>query len=619
MTLLYYFKHWSNRRLSSTDSSLIEGEYFKHYIPEKLRDEYDRKKNAKHRHYAGKIRSYIAKFVSLTTLVAAIGVSTYSLLRNSGTLLQPIDLSSKEISSLDYTQHQWYRDIDYKLPQLSNILSNYSDKGFILPYDQNDDNWLFNGKNIREIANQQWLNFSQRNNFKTITCQWDRLFGCQKAYKNWIVLVLPGLWDLGALDSALMRGANVIVYGPPAQIDKNPAGLDWQDIKFRKIDTKESGEIILRGDQLLTLNFDAGLILDTFSAFTGFQVYSENAQAVTFDATYETEKNKGTRLFAKSVGQGRLVWLDFAPDAVDHSLDINVTHLNAIVASIFRYFSRIPYSSVATWPKGRIYAALVDEDTEYRFTNAGKVVDLAKKYNIPISWYILSDEALKHRKLTSELTKSGEIACHGDNHGVFTLSTKKEQVVRIARCKKVLTLLTGIEPMSFRPPEEKFNSSTIDAIANNDMDHYIAVNSPDRAVPEMLISLTNGKSLVSIPRMINDDYELWHKRKLNYRESISIFEGETEWSRFIGGVHMFSFHTQYIDDSDHVQALEYLFDRLKKSGAYFETSTTISKWWRVHENLNQGLTISDDLAKKYGPVILTVNANGVLTKSEYRK
>jgi hypothetical protein len=74
-----------------------------------------------------------------------------------------------------------------------------------------------------------------------------------------------------------------------------------------------------------------------------------------------------------------------------------------------------------------------------------------------------------------------------------------------------------------------------------------------------------------------------------------------------------------MNDIDHYQALEALCVKLKNSGAYFETSNTIARWWRVHESLSRGLSVSSALIEKYHPVILTVDKNGVLTRSEYRE
>lgn len=616
-TLILYIRHWSSRHSASVQHNYFEGEYFKRYIPENLRQKYDRQYRSRHGP-DGRYRMWLAKIASAFTVLGAVTISFYSLSRNVDTLLIPIDLTSNEIINLDYTQHQWQRKIDAKLPSLEKVLAGFSDRGFIVPYNDKDENWLFNGRNIRALAFNHWSHFAQRHKFKTLTCSWERLAYCQNEHPHWIVLVLPGYWDLNSMNAALKRGANLVSYGPPAQIDDIKNVIDWQGIKFLKVANRDYGEIILRGDQLLTLNFDAGLIIDAFSAFNGYQANAKNAQAVSFDAIYEVDAMKGTRLYAKSVGKGRLVWLDFPPDPVDNSLEVNVNHLNSVVAAVFRYLSRQPYSEIATWPHGKAFAALVDEDTEDQFANAKDVVKLSRNLDIPISWYILSNEAQKNRGTTRELAEVGEIACHGDHHGVFTLSNHREQVIRIARCKKVLTELTGIEPKAFRPPEERYNNSTIDAIANNGFDHYIAVNSPDRAVPEILVSLTNGKSLVSIPRMINDDYEIWHVRKLNYLESIRLFDGEVTWSRLIGGVHMFSFHTQYIDSHRNYRALEHLCYKLKNNDAYFETSQSIADWWRLRRDLSLGKKVHPELVKKFHPVVLSVDKNGKLTRTEFK-
>ena len=617
-TVVFYIRHWSGRHAGGDSNSLLEGEYFKRYLPEYLRNEYEKQQGTPGKSKKGRFRALKAKIATAVTVLLALGISIFSIERNMDSFLPTIDLTAEEIKNLDYTQHQWNRHIDFKLPRLSTILPHFSDRGFIIPFDDKDKSWLFNGQNIRKLANEQWNNFAQSQQFKMLSCSWAQLSSCRKKHPEWIVLVLPGFWNLNTLDEALGQGANVITYGPPAQISMSPNKIAWQGIQFSKEGTRDNGEIILRGDQLLTLDFDAGLVIDAFSAFGGYQVFADNPQAVNFNATYEVEVTKGTRLYAKSVGQGRLVWLDFPPDPIDNSLEVNVTHLNALVASIFRYFSRQPYSAIATWPQGKPFAALVDEDTEDQFQNANDVIELSQKYGYPISWYILSNQALKHRSIAKNLPKYGEIACHGDHHGVFTLSNSREQVIRIARCKKVLKALTGIEPKAFRPPEERHNSATIDAIANNGMDHFIAVNSPDRAVPEKLVSLTNGKSLISIPRMINDDYELWHVRGLNYIESTKIFDGEVKWSRLIGGVHMFSFHTQFIDDHDHFRALQHLCDQLIRNKAYFQTSQAIADWWRFRQLLSDGQDVPIDLIKQFQPMRVSVNERGELKLEAYQ-
>jgi len=369
---------------------------------------------------------------------------------------------------------------------------------------------------------------------------------------------------------------------------------------------------------LLTLGIDAGLVVNAYSPFEKFVVFSENPQAISFGSIYEAGGGgTETRLYAKTVGAGRLVWMDFSPDSEDHIHNANVKHLNAITAAILRYLSRQAYSALATWPQARGFAALLDEDTEDRFDNAASVLELAKRKSYPISWYILSNEALKHRNLTRAMSEVGEIACHGDHHGVFTKSNRHDQVARIARCQKVLMEITGINPVAFRPPEEKHNSATIDAIINNGMTHYIADSSPDRAVPDIQVSLVSGKTLVSLPRMVNDDYEMWNTRGLDYEDSIQLIDEEVGWMRYVGGLYMFSFHTQNVGNKDNLNVIDHLGDKLKKLNAYFETSKTISEWWRFRAGLQKGEGYTEEQVVRFSPVMLSVNEQGELLSVPY--
>jgi len=273
-------------------------------------------------------------------------------------------------------------------------------------------------------------------------------------------------------------------------------------------------------------------------------------QAVSIGHVFNAGGEKETRLFAKTMGSGRFVWMDFVPDPIYNGPEVNTIHLNALMASIFRYLSRQTYSAIAMWPQAKIFAALIEEDTEDEYKNAEAVIELVQRKAYPISWFVLSNEALKHRRLTRGMAEVGEIACHGDNHGAFTKSSQHDQLIRIARCQKVLKEITGVKPLAFRPPREEYNSFTVDAIVNNEMTHYIANNSPDRAVPEIQVSLVNGKSLVSIPRMVSDDFEMWYARKLNQAASINLVDDEVNWMSHIGGLYMYSFHTQYMGRSE---------------------------------------------------------------------
>lgn len=619
VSILFYIRHWASR---TTDNKILtenEGVYFKRYIPEQLRNTYDKKINNLQNNHDIQHRSLWARLATKIVIFSAAAIPVFSLSQNIDMFLQPIDLDPSEINKLDYTHHKWQRIIDSNIPELSVVLATTKINSLIVPFNDIDRKWLLNGVNMRQLALSHWRNFSKRNKLKIIQCRWENLSQCKTRNTDAVILVLPGFWDFEALDIALASGANVIAYGPPAQLfsDSKDFKVKWHGLTFEEVQKSEGGSLILRGDQLLTLGFDAGLILKAYSPLEGFRTVSKLSQAVSIGNTYSAGGENETRLYAKKINSGRLVWMDFAPDRIDNSPAINTNHLDALMASIFRYLSRQPYSAIATWPQAKPFAALIEQDSEDQFDNTEAVVELIEKNGYPISWYILSNEAVTHRQLTRKMSKLGEIACHGDNHGVFTKSKRRDQIIRIARCQKVLTEITGVKPIAFRPPQEEHNTSTLDAIANNGMTHYIANSSPDRAVPEIQVSLINQKSLVSIPRLVSDDYEMWFIRKLNKSDSITLIDDEIDWVNDIGGLYMYSFHSQYMGKSDNLNAIEYMGDKLLKSNAYFTTSGNISDWWRFKTALQQNKIYTMDEISRFSPMLLSVNEQGELITKPY--
>jgi peptidoglycan/xylan/chitin deacetylase (PgdA/CDA1 family) len=618
VSLLFYFRHWASRSTGTTWHNETEGRYYKRYIPSPLRPGYDKQRNSEHSRYHISNRPFWAKLGSTSSLVLIIAVSVFSLIHNMDLFLKTIDIGPSEITELKDIRHHWKREVNATVPDLSTVLQSMGMKNLIVPYGKYDQKRLVNGINLWEYSLQQWQHFADRYGLKIRKCLWNKLLTCNNRNKN-VILALPGQWNFDIMNKALAGGARIIAYGPPAQVfDKNTTtDIYWQGLVFERVTKKASGELVLRGDQLLTLGFDAGLSLEIYSPFSGYQAFSRHPQAITVDNFYKKDGYFETRLYAKTTGPGRLVWMEHAPDPADNEPGLNINYLNALTASIFRFLSKQPYSAIATWPRAKPFGALVEEDTEDKYTYAKPVVALFAKHNYPISWYILSNEALKHRQLTREMATTGEIACHGDNHGLFTRNTGREQLIRIARCQKVLREITGVTPRSFRPPEEAFNALTMDAIINNHMSHYIAENDSDRAVPELQISLVNGNSLVSIPRLVSDDYELWHTRHLDYKSTIRQMDEDINWVRYIGGTYMFSFHTQQMVNKKHFNAIKHLAQKLTDSDAYFATSKDVADWWRFRLALIHGETPSVDEFDHFRPVLLTVDEDGTLIKARY--
>ncbi|MCK4825862.1 hypothetical protein KA005_59485, partial [bacterium] len=269
VSLLFYIRHWASRHAGYSGAAETEGVYFKRYVPEKLRSDYEKRPGSLHNSHDINHRSLWANLASVIVVLSVVVISVSSLIHNMDLFRSPIDLEPDEINKLDYTQHQWQRVTDNKLPDLPSVLEKMNMKGFIVPYSNKEIDSLINGVNLRQYALKHWRNFANRNQLYIKHCRWKVLIRCQRLYNDGIILVPPEYWDFELLDIALANGANVIAYGPPAQLfsDAKDKAIQWHGLTFEEVLKKAGDGLMLRGNQLLTLGFDAGLILKATSPF----------------------------------------------------------------------------------------------------------------------------------------------------------------------------------------------------------------------------------------------------------------------------------------------------------------------------------------------------------------
>ncbi len=614
-TLIMYIRHWANR-LQGAGSTLSnhEGSYFVRYIPPGLHT-YDSFEvaNATGARSRGKMLQYGLSALVAFSMTGVLATTTYM---NRDKLVASIDLTEQELKNLTITSHQWKTQDIQKLPTLDEHLSSFKRKGMILVFSNSLEPWPHNGKSLTERARIQWNDFADKHQLAIMDCSWGSLMTCRKGREDWLHVILPGHWYKDSMDALLREGSKLLVYGPPQQIFEPdhsgvfPLGI----LEFVSTSTPDLPDIALVADQELTLGFDAGLIMEVKPAFNDYQANSLHPQAVTISNDHLAGGNAHTRLFAQAYGEtGRLVWMDFSPNADDHAEELNKHYFQGLMASIFRYLEGKPYAAWANWPQGARFAALMEEDTEDQFQNAERVATFFKEKNYPITWYMLSNDAQKNRDLTRFLAEAGEVACHGDNHQNFALNDLQTQHIRLARCKKVIEELTGKPVLAFRPPEEKHNTDTLSAILNNGMSYFIAKNSGDRFSPTLYVSQNHQKSLVSIPRMNTDDYALWDSYKLSDSESLHLLQREADWVGQVGGLMVFSFHTQYMGNDHYFNTVKGLADYIS-SNAYFATAGDMATWWRLRQRLLENQTIPAQEMQKFQPVYLQVGSNGIVQR-----
>lgn len=611
-TAIFFIRHWGNRapaNASNTESK--EGVFFTRYLPAQPQAIEHQAKTRRPRNFRKSAQHLLSLFVVLGIL-GLLSTATYM---NRDKLASPIDLNEQDLAALPAQKYRWEQKDSQPLPKLNEYITQFSDqnRGLLLINSSFESAWPATTGNLTKQARTHWEAFAEQHDLPVKHCDWLQITACRKQHETWINILLPGLWDRAGTEKLLNQGAKIIAYGPPLQtyIEKN-IPFEFYGLTFEHGNSFGNTELSLVGDRELTLGFDAGMILGVQPAFNHYQANADSPQGISINESRLAGGNSYTRLFAKAFSnKGRLVWMDFSPNADDHE-NLTPYYLHSLLASLFRYLEGEPYSAWANWPDGKSFAALLEEDTEDQFANARSVAEYFKKKNYPITWYALSNEAQENRELTRFLAETGEIACHGDNHMDFPRQSLKLQNYRIARCRKVMQELTGQSVVSFRPPREEHNADTLHAMASNGIRQFIAEVSGDRFTPVIYSQDKDEMALVSIPRMNSDDYLIWDELNLSDKESIAQLTQEMDWIKSVGGIFMFSFHSQYMNDSKHLQTVKDLADHIHNNQAFFATTIDIADWWRLRTQLQQNKTPDNALINRFHPVLLSVNSAGQL-------
>ncbi|MEE9352491.1 MAG: polysaccharide deacetylase family protein, partial [Thiotrichaceae bacterium] len=529
MTIVLYVRHWADRN-AVENNKLGEGKYFSRYVTEKEQAAHVKRQAKDQTKKNTSIQRHKKIITGAVVAVFILGTVT-SLYMNRDSLQTKVTLSDEELKKIPSTRHQFENIYPESIPSLKAEIQKIKPRGLVLvgSSESTGDNSL----DVLKIqAKNKWEAFGNTHQLMTIGCDWADLPSCEVQFKGWMFVLLPDYWQLEKIDQLLTSGASVLIYDAPFQVananQKDTFSL--YDLNFKSGMDKSNNVLALVGDRELSLGFDAGTIIDVQSDSHFYNASSTRPQALAIDSSHIAGSDILTRLYAKAVGKGRLVWMDFSPNLQDHdTATVDTKYFNGVVASIFRYLNKTSYSAIATWPEGRPFAALIEEDTEDQFSNAERVNAFFAKNKYPITWYMLSNEAQKNRAITRAIAKRGEVACHGDNHRAFTRSDERTQHERIALCRKTLHAITGKVVTSFRPPEEKYSGDTLNALLNNDITDFIAERAADRFVPITMKSLQSGKELISIPRMVSDDFVLWDSLDADHAQSQRITSQEINY------------------------------------------------------------------------------------------
>lgn len=606
---IYYVRHRHNKAKSILEQQLggdrVEGgEFLKRYIPPEHRQ--TMMASPKRSMFASRAVFYSTCMLIPLVVLGFTGGNYYA---HREDVLEDIVLLQSEIDQLPSKSYTFQSLLNPYAPKLSDVFHS-------IPEDLRVA--VFRKKGQDDSRLESWQDLLDEHDVPYGICFQSHIEDCRFRPNSTVILSVEDV-DENAIEALAFSGSNVIAFGIPENIEVKKSYIEG--LEFSKGNQSVSTRLAVVGDRETTLGMDAGTNVYVPRVGGDAQAHSDRPQAISMYADGFAGGDVQTRVYATLLESTdeeavRVVWMDFDVDHRYELADDARVGFEGLLAGIIRYGTEQTFSTIATWPNGHQYAAFFEEDTEDGYENSKAVSEFFGELGMPLTWYVLSNLANDNRAITRHLASTGEMACHGDNHDIMTRYTLAGQIERLARCMKVTQEITGQLPVGFRPPTEAHDANTLSALINVGMTHLFAENTTITQVPHLKQAVGHDKSLVSFPRGITDDFYLWHDLKLAKGKSIERMQDELDWIRQAGSLFAFSFHTQFMDNSEHFGVVKYLANTISSDNdRYVDTVGGMATWWRFRDAVIRGNVVAEALYDRYSPVMLSVGENGSLTRS----
>lgn len=397
-----------------------------------------------------------------------------------------------------------------------------------------------------------------------------------------------------AMDEMTARGGGVVLTGLAGYFDAGCRplgyGLVVASSGASRADTLEARPMVyvtLPAGSPLTADIPPGARLDLNPAG---QVALRHPSRDAFYSDYSLQPSPagGAPLLDGAIararsGRGRIVYWGFEiTDAVGRPWNHAVLRL--LVRNSVAWAAALPTSVVEPWRKGRLAAAALAQDVENQFVNAQHAVDSLRAAGVRSTYFLTSDIAARHARLSEEMANAGEVGTHTENHRSLGGTPMEEQRRRLRSTQRALTGMFGLPVLGLRPPREQFDVATMAAWAANGGRYLFGANDSRTAAPEMLS--VGQDTLVLIGRIASDDIAAVTAGHDDRVAIARLFASEYQRLRALGGMYVLSYHSQLLARPDLVPALARTARLIAADTAVWLTTVgEVAEWWRERAQL----------------------------------
>ena len=249
----------------------------------------------------------------------------------------------------------------------------------------------------------------------------------------------------------------------------------------------------------------------------------------------------------------------------------------------------VPLASVDAWPGGYGAAAVIAQDVEDEFENARPALDTLTAANVPGTFFVVSDLARNHEKLTLAMASAGEVGTHTENHARLGGDVELQRQ-RLNVTQRDLTGMLGRPVRGMRPPEEQFDERSLQAWKDVGGRYVFGANDGRSASPELV--LIGDEPFVLIGRVVDDDYLT--VRRANIFEPQRLADDQLRAFakvKELGGLFVMSYHSNMLARPKTIGALGIVARALKAdTTVWLTTAGAVADWWMLRHNLRASVT-----------------------------
>jgi peptidoglycan/xylan/chitin deacetylase (PgdA/CDA1 family) len=335
---------------------------------------------------------------------------------------------------------------------------------------------------------------------------------------------------------------------------------------------------------------------------------------------YDSEVDKGiplseiensTGLCHGTYGKGRFVWLGFNISSFTGDEFTQKTY-HKVLRNALLWLAKKPLASIKTWPGDYRTAAVISGDIEYEFSNVGNVIEVLEKNKIQGSFFILSDLAELNVDWVRKMAENGEIGLHGDEHTDFKDQNYEIQLERLRKAKQVLEQISGQKIIGFRPPFGNYDENTVRALTKIGINYLVLGMEGGTDIEPHFIRYLDD--FMIMPKPNQDDYDLFNRDSMTEPDEIfAELKDEFDAINDLGGLFVFTYHSQILAVDTNCQVITDLIDYMKSKNVWIATWKAIADWYRKKQNLTIAL---EEENNKYS--IITLSNQGTRAIEDFK-